>query len=91
MKNSKKLHVYIVHQFADLHHDIEHEILGVYLNREDADKHRDKVNKKGLCSFESDSVCTWLSYDVNPYIAVTKHTVRGKKSPLLGLINGIGE
>jgi hypothetical protein len=62
-----KLHVYIVHQFGYNDPDIdclfEHKILGVYPNRETAENHRTKLlSKRGF----------------KPYLAVTKHAVRGE-------------
>lgn len=74
----QKLTVYIVHQFAtagidcfdDLISPKDHRILGVYLEKEMAHNHRDKVITLN-----------------GPYVAVTKHKVRGKASQLLSWFN----
>lgn len=90
-KQLKQLKVYIVHQFAyneDLDCDYgidtvlnEHKILGVYLNRDDAECHRHKLICKNSSKYFSGE---------SPYIAVTKHTVRGKNSKLLAIFTTKG-
>lgn len=70
--SNPKLHVYVVHRFADRHYDVDHKVIGVYLNKEDAENHRTKL-------YENSNYST-------PHIAVTKHTVRSDKADSLGFI-----
>ncbi len=71
--SKQKLHIYIVHQCAyfiergGIRTPLEgHKILGIYLSKNLAEQHRDKLLNG-----------SWLLSDAPPYIAVTKHTVRG--------------
>lgn len=85
-KQLKHLHVYIVHQFATVAPNgrrgaiinTEHKILGVYTDKELAQAHRLNIQMR-------------MEDIINgPYIAVTKHVVRGRNSKLLGIFQTKG-
>lgn len=82
-KKKKQQYVYVVHQFAtsfkksnprnliDIDDDVlidDHKILGVYKNREDAEERRSR------CTKHADI----YTGEMHPYIAVTRHKVKGE-------------
>ncbi len=82
--NKSKVHVYIVHQFAQITGngtigivDLEdHKIIGVYNKREYAESHRRSIMlhraRKEMTREKWEEIIP-----SGPYIAITKHTVRG--------------